>query len=83
MTGKGYPHVYQHTENVTLKKNQRVEVMVSYKSGNHRLNFGGAELLLNGSSAASDFHAGFSGNAHKDNTFSMVAPYTGEFSLRV
>ena len=83
VTGKGYPHVYQHTENVTLKKNQRVEVMVSYKSGNHRLNFGGAELLLNGSSAANDFHAGFSGNAHKDNTFSMVAPYTGEFSLRV
>lgn len=84
VTGKGFPHVYQHTEeNISLKKNQKVEVTVSYKRGNHRLNFGGAELFFNGSSAANDFHSGFSGNAHKDNTFSMVAPYTGKFSLRV
>ena len=84
VTGKGYPNVYQHTEeNISLVKNQKVEVTVSYKSGNHRLNFGGAELFLNGFSAANDFHSGFSGNAHKDNTFSMIAPYTGNFSIRV
>ena len=85
VTGNDYPHVYQHTESVgTLKKDQKVEVTVTYKNGSHRLNFGGAELLQNGTaSVADDFHSGFSGIEKSNNTFSMVVPNDGTFSLRV
>lgn len=85
VTGKKYPNVYQHTETVSgLKKDQKVEVTVTYKSGSHRLNFGGAELLQNDStSVADDFHSGYSGNEKSNNSFSMIVPSDGEFKLRV
>ena len=84
-TGAGYPNVlaYKMT-NVTLKKNQKVNIEVKYKSGNHRLNFGGADLLAsNGDIAANDYHSGYSGGQHSNNTFSFTAPYDGTFSVRV
>ena len=38
-TGYGYPNIYAYSRaNVSLKKNQKVEVTIAYKSGNHRLN---------------------------------------------
>ena len=84
-TGAGYPNVYAYTmQNVALKANQRVEVTVAYTSGNHRLNFGGCDLLAaNGDIAASDYHSGYSGNAHHNNTFSFVVPNDGTYSIRV
>ena len=84
-TGAGYPNVYAYTmQNVALKANQRVEVTVAYTSGNHRLNFGGCDLLeASGSIAASDYHSGYSGNAHHNNTFSFVVPNDGTYSIRV
>ncbi len=84
-TGAGYPNVlaYEQT-NVELLKGQKVEVKVEYKSGNHRLNFGGADLIdANGSVAASDYHSGYSGSQHDKNTFTFVAPYDGTFTVRV
>ena len=84
-TGAGYPNVYAYTlQNVALKANQRVEVTVAYTSGNHRLNFGGCDLLAaNGDIAASDYHSGYSGNAHSNNTFAFIAPNDGTYSIRV
>ena len=84
-TGAGYPNVYAYTmQNVALKANQRVEVTVAYTSGNHRLNFGGCDLLeANGDIAASDYHSGYSGNAHSNNTFSFIVPNDGTYSIRV
>ena len=84
-TGAGYPNVYAYTlQNVELKANQRVEVTVAYTSGNHRLNFGGCDLLAdNGDIAASDYHSGYSGNAHSNNTFAFIAPNDGTYSIRV
>ena len=84
-TGAGYPNVYAYTmQNVALKANQRVEVTVAYTSGSHRLNFGGCDLLeANGSIAASDYHSGYSGNAHSNNTFSFIVPNDGTYSIRV
>ena len=84
-TGAGYPNVYAYTmQNVALKANQRVEVTVAYTSGNHRLNFGGCDLLAaNGDIAASDYHSGYSGNAHHNNTFSFIVPNDGTYSIRV
>ncbi|MBR5594411.1 MAG: hypothetical protein IKW46_10120, partial [Bacteroidaceae bacterium] len=84
-TGASYPNVlaYKMT-NVTLKKNQKVEVEVKYTSGNHRLNFGGADLVAsNGDIAANDYHSGYSGGQHSDNTFTFNAPYDGTFTVRV
>ena len=84
-TGAGHPNVYAYTmQDVALKANQRVEVTVAYTSGNHRLNFGGCDLLAaNGDIAASDYHSGYSGNAHHNNTFSFVVPNDGTYSIRV
>ena len=84
-TGAGHPNVYAYTmQDVELKANQRVEVTVAYTSGNHRLNFGGCDLLeASGDIAASDYHSGYSGNAHHNNTFSFVVPNDGTYSIRV
>ena len=84
-TGAGYPNVYAYTKSgVTLKKNQKVEIEVKYTSGSHRLNFGGADLIDEaGNIAANDYHSGYSGGQHSDNTFTFTAPYDGNFAIRV
>ena len=84
-TGANYPNVYAYKmTNVELKKNQKVEIEVKYKSGNHRLNFGGADLLAsNGDISAVDYHSGYSGGQHSNNTFSFTAPNDGTFTIRV
>lgn len=83
-TGYGYPNIYAYSRaNVSLKKNQKVEVTIVYKSGNHRLNFGGVDLLdASGNVAASDYHSGFSGHQASNNTFSFVVPNGGTYTLR-
>ena len=83
--GASYPNVLAYTmANVTLKKGQKVETTVTYTSGNHRLNFGGADLLdATGNIAASHYHSGYSGGQHSDNSFTFTAPYDGTFSIRV
>ena len=84
-TGANYPNVYAYDmENVTLKEGQKVSILVKYTSGNHRLNFGGAVLLdANGAIAAVDYHSGYSGGQHSNNTFTFLAPYDGTFTVRV
>ena len=84
-TGVGYPNVLAYSmTNVELKKNQKVEIEVKYTGGNHRLNFGGADLLAsNGDIAANDYHSGYSGGQHSNNTFTFTAPYDGTFAVRV
>ena len=83
--GKAYPNIYAITKSdVTLEANQKVEITVEYTGGNHRLNFGGADLLdASGSTAASDYHSGYSGNQHSNNTFTFVVPADGTYTLRV
>ena len=84
-TGANYPNVLAYVKDgVTLEANQKVEITVAYTSGNHRLNFGGADLLdASNDVAASDYHSGYSGNEHSNNTFTFSAPYAGTFKLRV
>ena len=83
--GAGYPNIYAYVQTgVELKKDQKVEVEVKYTKGSHRLNFGGADLIdANGAIAANDYHSGYSGTQHSNNTFTFVAPYDGVFSIRV
>ena len=84
-TGANYPNVLAYKmANVSLKKNQKVEIEVRYTKGDHRLNFGGADLLAsNGDIAAVDYHSGYSGGQHSNNTFAFTAPYDGTFEVRV
>ena len=84
-TGKGYPHILAYEiPNVKLEKNQKVELLVKYTGGNHRLNLGGADLLDGARSAvATDYHSGYTGGQHENNSFSFVAPNAGTFTLRV
>ena len=82
--GVNYPNVLEYKiENVTLKENQKVEVLIKYTSGSHRLNIGGVDLLeANGSIAANDYHSGYSGGQHSKNTYTFTAPYDGTFTIR-
>ena len=84
-TGATYPNLLAYKQtNVELKKGQKVETKVEYKSGSHRLNFGGADLIAaNGDIVASDYHSGYSGSAHDKNVFSIVAPADGVYTIRV
>ena len=84
-TGANYPNVYAYDmQNVALKEGQKVSILVKYTSGSHRLNFGGAILLdANGDIAAVDYHSGYSGGQHSNNTFTFTAPYDGTFAIRV
>lgn len=84
-TGAGYPNVLAYKqENIVLKENQKVEVLVKYTSGAHRLNLAGADLLdESGNIAANDYHSGYTGGQHSNNTFSFIAPYDGTFTIRV
>lgn len=85
VTGKNYPNVRAYTvQDVTLTKGQKLDVLVKYTAGSHKINLGGAQLIdNNGDAAADDFHSGSTGNAHENNTFTMTAPYDGTFSVRV
>lgn len=83
-TGYGYPNIYGYRiPSVELKANQKLEVTITYKSGNHRLNFAGVDLIDGaGSVAANDYHSGYSGSAAKDNTFTIIAPNDGTYTIR-
>ena len=74
---------YTYACDVTLKKNQRVVVTVTYRSGNKRFDLDGSDLLdANGDVVASDYHHGYTGNAKENNTFTFTAPNDGIFSVR-
>ncbi len=84
-TGAGYPNVYAVTQTeITLTKGQKVSAELKYVSGSNKLYIGGMDLLdSNGDVAANDYHAGYTGNSHTDNTYTFIAPYNGTFTLRV
>lgn len=70
-------------DNISLTKNQKVVVTITYKSGSKRFDLDGVDLLdLNGNVAASDYHHGYTGTAKENNTFTFIVPNDGEFSVR-
>lgn len=75
---------YTYGRNVSLKKNDRVVLTVTYKSGNKRFDLDGADLLDgNGDIVASDYHHGYTGTAMEDNSFAFIVPNDGDFTVRV
>ncbi len=83
-TGVDYPNILEYKqEGLPLVKNQKVEVVVKYTSGAHRLNLAGADIIdESGDVAANDYHSGYTGGQHSNNTFTFVAPYDGTFTVR-
>lgn len=54
-----------------------------YKSGNHRLNLCGVDLIdKDGNAVAYDYHIGYTGGNKEGNVYTMNIPYGGEFKLR-
>ena len=84
-TGATYPNLLAYKQvDVELKKGQKIETKVEYKSGSHRLNFGGADLVAaNGDIVASDYHSGYSGTNSDKNVFTIVVPADGIYAIRV
>ena len=84
-TGASYPDVLAYRQTgLTLQKDQKVEVTITYNSGANRLNFGGADLIdSNGNVVANDYHSGYAGNQHSHNVFTFTVPFDGTFDLRV
>lgn len=75
---------YTYSKGVSLEKNQKVAVTLTYKSGNNRFDLDGADLLdANGNVVASDYHHGYTGTAKENNTFTFLVPNDGEFTVRI
>ena len=73
-----------YSENVTLKKDQKVVVTLTYKNGAKRFDIDGVDLLdQNSSVVASDYHHGYTGSAKENNSYSFTAPNDGEFTVRM
>ncbi len=85
LTAKNYPNVLAYNiENVTLEEGQKAEIKVEYKSGYHRLNLCGADLLdAQGSVVTGDYKVGFTGSAHENNVFNLTASNAGTYTIRV
>lgn len=84
VTGKQKSQICEYkTSGYALLSNQKVVVKVSYKSGNHRLRFGGCDLLdATGKVVASDYHSGNTGTTSSNNSFTFVVPFDGTFTIR-
>lgn len=80
----GNQEYYTYTkEGITLAKNQKVVVTLTYKSGSNRLNLDGVDLLdANGDIVATDYHFGFTGNSKENNVYTFMVPNDGTFSVR-
>ncbi|MBR5475520.1 MAG: hypothetical protein IKV17_01710 [Bacteroidaceae bacterium] len=79
-----YPYIYAYTmSNVSLKKGQKVEVEIKWKSGSNKLNLCGVDLVdQNGDNVANHYRVGTTGNEHVNNVYSFEVPSNGTFSIR-
>ena len=61
----------------------RLDVTLSYQTGNNRLDIVGVDLLnANGEVVVSDYHFGYTGNAKSLNTYTLPVETAGSYSLR-
>lgn len=58
-------------------------VTFKYSSGTHRLNIVGVDVVdMNGNVVAQDYHIGFTGGAHSNNTYTLNIPEAGIYMIR-
>lgn len=85
-TGKEPSAIRQYIkEGYVLKENQKVQVTLTYTSGNHRLNIGGVDMYSSTASNidANDYHFGYTGGKHENNVYTFVAPANGTYTIRL
>lgn len=58
-------------------------VVFDWTGGNHGLNLLGVQLLNKQGVVSSDYHVGFTGGSDRNNTFSLVAPETDDYIVRM
>ncbi len=68
---------------VTFKKAGEQTITFEYKSGNHRLNLVGVDVVDGqGNVKASDYHYGYTGGLKSNNVYTLNIPETGAYVLR-
>lgn len=85
-TGKEPSDIRQYTNGgYVLKENQKVQVTLTYTSGNHKLYIGGVDMYTTdaASVSASDYHMGYTGSKHDKNVYTFVAPADGTYTIRL
>lgn len=85
-TGKEPSDIRQYIkEGYELKENQKVQVTLTYTSGNHKLYIGGVDMYATdaASVSASDYHMGYTGSKHDKNVYTFVAPADGTYTIRL
>ncbi|MBQ0048986.1 MAG: hypothetical protein KBT12_01915 [Bacteroidales bacterium] len=85
-TGKEPSAIYAYTrDGYELKKDQKVEVTLTYTSGSHKLYIGGVDLYSSSADNidANDYHMGYTGTTHTKNVYTFVAPRDGSYTIRV
>ena len=77
------PHVLKIEQPLTVTSLGTLSAEFKYKTGNHRLNLCGFELVdNNGSVAASDYHIGYTGTKSENNVYRLNIPNKGTFKIR-
>ena len=67
----------------TLPDQLTLTVTFTFRSGSHRLNTVGVELIdADGNVSAADYHRGFTGESNLDNVYTVTAPTSGKYILR-
>ena len=85
-TGQEPDAIYEYLKSgVQLKKGQKVQVTLTYTSGNHRLNIGGVDMYMSSvdNISASDYHFGYTGGKHSNNVYNIIAPNDGTYTIRL
>ena len=85
-TGKEPSDIREYTkEGYELEENQKVQVTLTYTSGNHKLYIGGVDMYssLASNIDASDYHMGYTGSVHNKNVYTFIAPAKGTYTIRL
>ena len=76
-------NVVKKEKSVSFVSGGVLSATLTYSSGSHRLNIVGVDLLDGeGTVVASDYHIGYTGGAHSNNTYSFSVPAAGDYTLR-
>ena len=75
--------VVKKEKNVNFTSGGTLNIALVYSGGSHRLNIVGVDLLDEGGTVvASDYHVGYTGGAHSNNTYNFAVPAAGSYTLR-
>jgi len=85
-TGKEPSAIRQYTKGgYVLKADQKVQVTLTYTSGNHKLYIGGVDMYSSTAANidANDYHMGYTGSVHDKNVYTFIAPADGTYTIRL